>query len=202
MNLIFDFDGTLADSLDINIMIFNKFLKLFGKPLTDKNEILDGGLDKLIKSRSIKKWQIPFLVLMGRFETAKHIHEIKIFPGIRQVLDILSQTHTLGIITSNSKKNVLKFLKNNKIDKNIFTFIDAEFSVTSKHIKIQNIVSKYKLEHQKTWYIADETRDMKAANKAKIKSVAVTWGYESSSSLAKNNTDKTINKPQQLLSVF
>ncbi len=50
--------------------------------------------------------------------------------------------------------------------------------------------------------MGDETRDIEAAKKSKIKIVAVTWGFNSSNVLAQHQPDFLIDIPQQLTEIF
>jgi phosphoglycolate phosphatase len=51
-------------------------------------------------------------------------------------------------------------------------------------------------------YIGDETRDIIAAQKAGIRSVAVTWGYNSHKALKAHHPDHLIHSPQALLQLL
>lgn len=199
MNLIFDFDGTLADTLSITVEIINQFFAKRNIPPTSEEELRDkGGMKGLIKAHHIPKYLIPYLVVYGRYKLSKRIKDAKPFKGLPEVLEKLSQKHTLGIVTSNSKKNIQIFLKNNNLEK-YFTFVSSKGGLFDKHLKIMKIISKYKLEHHNTIYIGDETRDVEAAKKSKLKSVAVAWGFESKESLEESDPEKIITSVSDLL---
>jgi phosphoglycolate phosphatase-like HAD superfamily hydrolase len=51
------------------------------------------------------------------------------------------------------------------------------------------IRDSHKLDPSKVFYIGDETRDIEAAKKAGIKSIAVTWGYNTKAILDNSNPD-------------
>ena len=50
--------------------------------------------------------------------------------------------------------------------------------------------------------MCDEVRDIEAARKSGIKSVAVTWGYNSKDALLKENPDFLINSPDELRNII
>ena len=58
-----------------------------------------------------------------------------------------------------------------------------------------------KFDKKDVLYVGDETRDITAAKKAKIKVVAVTWGFSSRKGLEKYKPDFLIDKPEELLEV-
>ncbi|HLB58081.1 MAG TPA: HAD hydrolase-like protein, partial [Gammaproteobacteria bacterium] len=53
-----------------------------------------------------------------------------------------------------------------------------------------------------TFYIGDETRDIQAAKKNHIYSIAVTWGFNNKKVLAAEKPDFLIDNPKELLAVL
>nr|WP_232826105.1 HAD hydrolase-like protein [Cyanothece sp. BG0011] len=51
-------------------------------------------------------------------------------------------------------------------------------------------------------YIGDETRDINSAKKSHVKSVGVTWGFNSSEALEKEKPDFLINHPHELITIL
>jgi phosphoglycolate phosphatase len=198
MNLIFDFDGVICNSLDEAVKTVNEFLVNQKLPTTSLREIRRVGVLTLIERYKIPKIKIPKLLIMGRKAISKKIPYLKPFPNILKMLAKLSEKHQLFIITSNSKQNVYKFLKRYKSEK-IFLKIDDSKNLFGKEGKIKRIIGFYKLNKFLSYYIGDETRDVLAAKRAGIKSVAVSWGYESKSVLRKANPDLLISRVEELL---
>ena len=200
MNLIFDFDGTLADTLDMYVAIGNEILKEYGMDPVTKEEVQKKGLKKLIKERGIKLYQIPKLLLYGRKKLKNKVSQIKLFQGIKSVLEDLNDKHKLGILTSNSVENVEKVLKKNNI-LDLFDLVYSEFNLFGKDKKLKNIIKKYNLPKEQTIYIGDETRDIEAAKRVGIQVLAVEWGYESLELLKEAGPDKIISTPNDLLAL-
>ena len=71
-----------------------------------------------------------------------------------------------------------------------------------KDKKLRSAMRKYNLNPKETFYIGDETRDIEAAKKVRIKSVAVTWGFESEKVLKKADPDFIIKSPEEFLAIF
>lgn len=198
MNFLFDFDGTICDSYKVGIKIANELLIKNGlEPLSPSEEF---DLKKVIKTHKIPPSKIPSLVRFGQKELSNHIPKLKVFPGIPQVLRKLKEKHFLAIVTTNSKKNVEVFLKKNKLEK-LFIEVNTDFSLFGKDAKIKNIIKKYKLKKEETCYIGDETRDIEAGKKSRVKAVAVTWGYETERLLSKSKPDFIINDPEGLFKI-
>ncbi|GGA28666.1 HAD hydrolase-like protein [Okeania sp. KiyG1] len=122
--VIFDFDGTLADTFDLIFAITNDLSVEFGYKQAKKEEILE--IEKLsplqvINQSGISIFKVPFLLRRIRAEFQKEINNVSLFYGINEVLLALKQHgYKLGIITSNSYKNVEFVLE--KYDLLIFDF--------------------------------------------------------------------------------
>lgn len=203
MNLIFDFDGTICDSYETVLGIANDFLVKHNKPPIRTDEIEEyrnKGLKKIISERKISKLKIAKLIIDGRKKMSKYIPRLRSFDGLPEVLEKLSKKHKLAILTSNSKDNVEVFLKKHNLDKS-FDFIHSESDLFGKHKKLKKAISKYSFNSNETYYIGDETRDVEAAKKAGVKSVAVVWGYESKEVLKNANPDLLVSNPKELLRI-
>jgi phosphoglycolate phosphatase len=200
MNLIFDFDGTICDSAKSVVDIINNyFAKGNYKPIS-LQELEKTGAISLISTRQISAVQLSLLQAYVKTESAKLISNLNCFTHIQEVLQQLSLNHILGLITSNSEENISTFLKKKHLDK-LFVFVNTDSDLFGKNQKIRKVMSKYNFKPEKTYYIGDETRDIEAAKKAGVKSVAVTWGYESKELLSQSHPDIIISKPEELLNL-
>lgn len=199
MNLIFDFNGTISDSLDTSVEILNNFLKK-KKVLITKEEIRLFGLKYLAKKNNLSNLSIYILLLRSRIEISRYMNKLSIFPKMAGVIKELSKNNTLGIISSNSKDNIKVFLDKYGL-LNYFSFICDETNWFGKDKKIIKILREKNLNKFETFYIGDEGRDIEAAKKAGVKSVAVTWGFDSKENLKLLKPDFIVNTPIELLSL-
>ena len=200
MNLIFDFDGTICDSVCLSVEVINKILQEHGYEKVGLGKLRRIGIKGLAKSRNIPISKIPKIALEYR-KYVETINENAVpFKGIKAILKTLSKKHTLGILTSNKKGNVQNFL--DKWNLNYFDFVYSEKDVFGKDKVLKKIIFKHNLKRKETYYIGDETRDVEAAKKLKIKTVAVTWGFESKELLMKSDPNIIITKPTDLLKIW
>jgi phosphoglycolate phosphatase len=200
--IIFDFDGTLADSFLVAREIIKKFSTEFGyKNPTDEDIALlrSEHPNEIIKKIGLSPLKIPFLFLKVRSEMHKQILDIKPIPGIKKVLkELLSQDYLLGIVTSNNEKNVHAFLQKNDID--FFDFIQTESSLFGKAQMLTKVLKKHGISPQDAVYVGDEIRDIEAAHKVGMKIISVSWGFNDKKGLAKFHPDALIDKPTALIS--
>ncbi|MFH7024461.1 MAG: HAD-IA family hydrolase [Heteroscytonema crispum UTEX LB 1556] len=203
--IIFDFDGTIADTVDALVSIANRLAVEFGYIQITREELaLLRNLTsrEIIKYSGISLFKIPFLVKKVKGELKNQIPELKPIPGIKEALIALSdEGNRLGIITSNSKDNVTQFLKINELD-NLFEFIYSGVTIFGKTTIINNVLRQKQLKPQEVIYVGDETRDIEASKKANIKVVGVTWGFNSQEVLAKQNPNFLIQRPDELLGII
>lgn len=200
MNLIFDFDGTLADSIDELVFAANSVITKFNQPPLTVSEIHTLGLRGIIKQRNLNKIQLALGLLYYRKRLASKVDTLNTFPNLIDTLKKLSHKHTLAVLTSNSRENVMAFLKHHKLLSE-FSIIESEFNLFGKDRKLNKMVKAYKLSRSETFYIGDETRDIIAAKRARVIPIAVAWGFEDKKLLKKASPQKIILKPSSLLSL-
>ncbi len=200
---LFDFDGTLTDSmpavLKIMDIVFEEYkFKIDKKVIVDI--LKDQGVKKVFKEFKIPFYKIPGLVKKYRTEYKKEIPFLKPAEGIKAAIIKLKDAGVkIGIITSNGRNNVIQFLKFNQL--NIFDYICADVRIFGKSKAIKKTIKLNKLDPSNTFLMGDETRDIEAAKKAGVKSVAITWGFQTGTSLQKENPDYILNNPDELLGI-
>lgn len=202
--LIFDFDGTIADTFHYLIDIGNRLSEEyhFNPIRADEIDALkDKSVRDTIKHLNIPFLKIPMIVAKAKKELHKEIDTVKPIEGLKEILEqIKGLGYKMGILTSNSMKNVMGFLKNNDID--LFDFIHATPKIWSKNRSLLAVIDENRIATDRAIYIGDETRDIVAAQKAGIRCAAVTWGYNSHKSLAALRPDFLVHEPQELFRLF
>ena len=202
--IIFDFDGTLADTIDILLSITNRLSAEFGFKSATKEELAQlSNLNswQILQYSGISLFKFPLLIRRLKAELHSEIPNIQLFPGIKEVLlELKIRGFQLGIITSNSRENVLGALEKNGLQ-DTFTFIYSgstfgKHKVINKWLKIENIHT------EKVVYVGDEIRDIDAAKKTGIKVIAVGWGFNSPQALAAQNPNFLIERPQELIEIM
>lgn len=200
--IIFDFDGTIADTIDLAMHIFNKVAKEFNcEPIKEKDRdlIRSKRPQELLKSFGVTRLQLTSIILRLRKEMSYAIPNMKIVAGINNALrEINNSEFRLGILTSNSKDNVKAFLENNDLI-DIFEFIYSEKNFFGKKKIINRMLNHEQISKRNVIYVGDETRDIEASKKAGIPVIAVTWGLNDREILAMAQPDQIIDSPDNLL---
>jgi phosphoglycolate phosphatase len=201
--LIFDFDGTIADSFEVFVTIINQII------LEEKGSVLSKReIDNLreMKTREIFKYlgfsliKMPFYAKRVRSEMKERFGEVELFEGIDAVLRKLKkQDKKLVLLSSNSEEVVYSFLEKNNLA--FFDKVEAGVNPFAKASRINKILKVFKGKKESAVLLGDEVRDIRAAHKAGIFSAAVTWGYNGKGILKASSPDFLLEKPEDILKI-
>lgn len=202
-NIIFDFDGTIANTEHIFLESINKYAKTFGYPRTSVetlDQLKNNALADLIKLYKINFIKLPFLARAVLIDMSKRLTEAKLFPGIKDcLLELKAQGKDIYILSSNSKGNINKFFKNENLE--IFKDVYTSFNLFGKAAKIKALTKKYKISIDSCIYVGDEVRDIVACKEAGLKIISVDWGFNSNQLLNTYNPDYLISNPSEIIKI-
>ncbi len=178
--LIFDFDGTIVDSLSVVIETYNEIAEARGFRQLDRrsySHLRLAGLSGVFKWAGIRKYQAPGLLKVGRQIFLKKQGKVSMFPGSIATLKKLDENgHKLYILSSNSNESTNAILRKNGIG-GLMTILPAS-SLGGKSRVIRKLLRNQNLQAENVWMIGDEVRDIEAAHKAGVNSCGVTWGFQ------------------------
>ncbi len=201
--LLFDFDGTVADTRSIAHAILNDMSKEFGfreLPEEELDEARNMSTRDFIKHLGISAWRVPTIARRGLHLLHERIHQVNPILGIPETLVALhARGERLAILTSNSQANVESFLSRHDLP--YFEFVSCSSKLFGKGREIRRILRKEKLTPDQVLYIGDETRDVEAAKETGLRVAAVTWGYNSAEALHMLKPDHMISSPGELLTL-
>ena len=162
--IIFDFDGTIADSYDL----IYKSLCEYSKLTPNKDEIRKLSTSKVTSLFNLSKFDLIRMIFKVRRDFKECIPYLSCFNGIKEsLIKMKSNSNKLVLLTSNSEENVNIFLNRNGLS-NIFDDICSVSTIYGKSRILARIKKKYSKQNNDVYYIADETRDIIAAKKAGI----------------------------------
>ncbi|MDP3849038.1 MAG: HAD hydrolase-like protein [Luteolibacter sp.] len=200
--LIFDFDGTIADTLGETRRIFNQLAPDYGIRQVDEHEmdhLRHLSLKELLAHLKIPKRRVPALISRGTGMMRGNITELKMIEGMPEVIvEMRRHVWRFGILTSNAPSNVDLFLRSHGL-REPFDFISSTSKLTGKAKHLKAIRKTFSLRSEEMLYIGDELRDVKASQKAGIPIAAVTWGFNSRESLAAQSPDYLFDHPRDFL---
>src|SRR6187455_3381154 len=138
--LVFDFDGTIADTLGETRLIFNRLAPEYGIREVAEHE-LDHlrhlSLSALLDHLDIPKRRVPTLIARGTGMMRGNITRLKVIEGMKEVLiELRRHVGSFGVLTSNATANVDLFLQTHGL-RDQFDFISSTSKLTgkAKHLK-------------------------------------------------------------------
>ena len=200
--IIFDFDGTIADTLEESRRIYNVLAPDHGLRQVEVDELPNlrhFSLLELLEHLDIPKRRVPSLLSRGTALMRGNISRLSPIPGIAEILpEMRARARSFGVLTSNSEPNVDLFLRAHGL-RSHFDFISSTSKLTGKAKHLRAIRKTFSLRSNEMLYVGDEIRDIKAAKKAEVAMAAVTWGFNSPESLQAQQPEHIVTSPQELL---
>ncbi len=197
--IIFDFDGTLVDTLAHSIAAFQRIAPRFRLNLDfDLATARSLPTRELFKRMGVRFWTLPRLVRAFQDEVAFEADRWKLFPGIADELHRLTHRGCqLGILSSNREESIRTCLRSNGVEDR-FAFIVGYPRFFGKARALRRILKDHRIAPDSALYIGDETRDIQAAHRTRIASAAVIWGFHTEELLSELQPRFLLRNPTEL----
>ncbi len=200
---LFDFDGVLADSLDVYEKTVTDCLKDIKQPFVrSREEFLELFEDNFYTSLKNKGVDLDvFMKAAGDILAQVKIRDMKPFPAVAAVIEELHKTHCLIVVSSNDYASIKEALDLFHYNDYFRDILGSDFMFSKKE-KILYAAKKYNVELNNIYYVGDTTGDIKEGKAAGVKTVGVTWGWHSKEKMAAAQPDYLYDKPQDLLQLI
>ncbi|WP_246356821.1 HAD hydrolase-like protein [Pyxidicoccus fallax] len=201
-HVVFDFDGTLADSLGAIVQLYNALAEKSGyRPLTADNleELRALSILDRCKRMGIPPYHLPSLaVQMGR-NLRSAMTSIPFHEGIPELLrDLKARGMELFILSSNKEENIRAFLKHQAAE-HLITGFHCSSSLFGKARMLRALMKANRLRPDQLVYVGDEHRDIVACKEAGVRVIAVRWGADADSRLREAGPDFLADTPADIL---
>lgn len=198
--LLFDFDGVIADSLEVFEDIVKKSLDFLGHNFIKKQaDFLDLFRDNLYISLAKKNISPEDLgKLFADIESGVDFDSIKLYKGIIDAVKKIGDLADTAIVSSNREIQIEKVLKLNNAF-NHFSLILGVNAGTSKIKKIKAAISHFNSRPSDTYYVVDTIGDLAEAKASQVNSIAVGWGWHKKDDLLGHSPDYFIETPYDLV---
>jgi len=200
--LIFDFDGTIIDSLPVFKECVKELGPEFGYTIPEAGLSFrdEDGPEALARYLGLSDDQ--FVTWMESFHRllSSHMHRAAPVEGMKDVIGMLARRFRLGIVTSNSEEVVGNILDREAIGP--IDFIVSGSSILRKEMAIEHAMSRYGLKKERMIYVGDEVRDITACKKIGVRIISVSWGFNSPEVLSRHEPDHIVEAPAQLLELL
>ena len=206
-HFVFDFDGTIANSIEVVVKTFNVLAKKYGfQPVKPEQYSM---LQKMSIPKKLKVLNIPYYKVLSiksigtefKKKYAEFLDEIDLIDGMQETCSKLQQMgYRLSILSSNSKENIVHFLKRHQMD--VFDHIYSSEGLFGKQHTLNKFSKQIGVSKADIIYVGDELRDIEACKKSNVRIISVTWGMDSPELLLSANPDFIVRDPEDLLKVL
>jgi len=188
--VIFDLDGTLADSFPWFLSVVNGVAREHGfRPIADADiePLRRAGSREILRRLDVPLWKLPAIGRRMRALKREQVAAIPLFPGVPAMLQALSDAQiVLALVSSDNEDNARKQLGESAAH---FSHFACGASLFGKAAKFRNIMRRARAAPAQAIAIGDEVRDIEAARAAGIACGAVTWGYAAREALEAHKPD-------------
>lgn len=209
---IFDFDGTLFDSVHDVIICFNKVLSMNGFPTLTREEYIErlgGNIDEIVSLILKDKNSKENIELIKKdyqrlYDNSNNENTLP-FPNSLEVLKELQERNILLAINSNRTTDSIKYFVDKFFKEIDFISIEGhnpDYPSKPNPYGVNNIIKKANVGLDEVIYIGDSKTDIKTAENANIDCILVTWGYGNQADYKNDYVLKVIDNICQLRFCF
>ena len=177
--VVFDFDGTLADSAEWFSRVINGVARRYRFREVSPEELDSIRSEEpraVLRRFGVARWKLPLIARHMRKLMTRDIDQIVLFPEIDHLLAQLADAGiVVAVVSSNAEVNVRRVL-GAELSAGVTHFACGS-SLFGKAAEIDRLVRHSDVPPTAVLAIGDEIRDIDAAEAAGVDSGAVTWGY-------------------------
>jgi phosphoglycolate phosphatase len=198
--VIFDLDGTLADSFPWFRRHVNGVADRFAfRRIADEDveSLRHADSREILMRLEVPSWKLPAIARHMRRLKGQHIKDIPLFDGAEAMLRTLSEAgFRLALVSSDSEANARRQLGALAA---LFSHFDCGASIFGKARKFRRVVKQAGVRPADVLAIGDEVRDIEAARAAGIACGAVRWGFASGEALRARAPDLMFERMEDIV---
>ncbi len=211
---IFDLDGTLINSLEDIADAMNKTLMAFGFPshtYADYKYFVGNGLRNMVlralpdsAKQNKQMVNLCYEAMVSEYRTLL-VNKTKLYPGIEEMLDVISATSFQMSVLSNKAENLTLEIADVLLKKWKFSVIlgsSEKFPRKPEPDSALYIARKMNVLPERIIYVGDSNVDMKTACAAQMYAVGVTWGFRTRMELEEAGAQFIVESPEELVKMI
>lgn len=209
---IFDFDGTIFNSVDDVIICFSRALEHHDFPPLTYEEyfgVLGGNIDEMV-SLILRDLNTPENIELIKQSYSKFYDESPKenslpFEGIPDVLRTLQDRGILIAINSNRKNDSITYFTDKYLEDVDFAAIEGHrppYPSKPNPDGVEAIMEKFNISKDEALYIGDSKTDIKTAQNAGIDCIIVKWGYGNENDLENDYILGVAESPSEIINYF
>ncbi len=190
-HLLFDFDGTLADSFPFFVTVFNQLAvrhRFSALSPADIERLRHLDARTVMRHVGLPMWRLPFVAADFRRLMANTSQNIHLFEATAATLHRLHEAGLqLAVVTSNAPATVHRLLGPER--SRLISRVDGGASIFGKRSRIRRVMRELGAAPERTLYVGDQITDLQSARRAGVAFGAVGWGYAPLSAFATHGPD-------------
>ncbi|HEY0735766.1 MAG TPA: HAD hydrolase-like protein [Herpetosiphonaceae bacterium] len=199
--VIFDFDGTLANSFPWFVSTFNTIADKYKFKRVEAGELdtLRGySARQMIQHLGVPAWKLPFIGRHAKRLMGQNVAQIVLFDGVDGMLHELARRGvTLAVVSSNSEANIRRVLGPQNAA--LVTYYECGAALFGKHVQFRKILKKSRIPRSQTLCIGDEIRDIEAARRVALPFGAVAWGFTNVEALKAYAPEEIFSRVEEIV---
>ncbi|MDB5185423.1 MAG: gph 1 [Candidatus Saccharibacteria bacterium] len=196
--ILFDFDGTIANSYDFVLDFLLRESKHRHNADFDRESMRHLSMLTMARRLGIAWWRLPGLLTRGRRAMRRHLDTVELFSGMPPLIrELRRQGYRMMILSSNIEPSIHEFLREYDID-DYFDDVRGKVGMFGKGPALRKLLAKHKLEAHDCVYIGDEVRDVGSSEVVGVECIAVTWGFADPAVLRKLKTFAVVDTVDEL----
>lgn len=198
--VLFDFDGTLADSFPSFLQVFNDIAQAHQfRPIAahDIEPLRQLPVPQILQQLALPLYKVPRVALSFKKALWQRASDIPLVAGVAELLpQLAAQQVQLALLSSNDQPTITQVLGPPLAG--LFAELDCGSSLFGKAARLKRFMRRHAISAADLVYVGDQTTDIQAAQQAGVASVAVTWGYHSEQALSALHPDALVSSIAQL----
>ena len=201
--IIFDWDGTLMDSVGLIVDAMRYAAEKHGLTVTDE------ATKSIIGIALVDAFPLLFPNDSDKYDEllatyseyyVKHCDNDKLFAGIKELIqDLHAQGKTLAIATGKKRKGLERVLPNSGIEAFFTTTKTADETAGKPNpLMLEQILVETGTRIENAVFIGDSIHDIRMANNINMDSIAVSYGCEKADVLVNENPAMLVNSVNEL----
>ncbi len=196
-NIIFDWSGVIKDSVLDHLIATNKMFKKLGAKEITLKELQEN-------------WHQPYMIFYNKYlpdltidqfeveykESIAESPQAKEYPGISDLIKKIKKNgKKLVVLSSDSPDTILPEMKIFDLE-NIFN--DMYMDIHDKGEVINDLMKKNNFDKKNTVFIGDSNHEIEVGKKVGVKTIAVTWGFNSENKLKAEKPNFIVHNLKEL----
>ncbi|GLC88548.1 HAD family hydrolase [Lysinibacillus piscis] len=202
--IIFDFDGTLADTLPICFYAFQQVFQQFDARSVTNDDIkaMFGPSETGIIQQNLQHPDVDKAIeLYYKAYTEQHAHFVQANTAIAQLLNSLKADYKLGIVTGKARRSLDISLQALQMENLFEVIITGDDVVQPKpHPEgLQQALDLLNVDSSEAVFVGDSDADIQAGKQANVFTIAVQWLEHCDTTHYKLEPDAIVKHVEELM---